>query len=60
MAGKNVRSVYALQSQVRVCQIGRAYVPLEGLLRLAAYRVSTTRELEDSAVKRAGVFTFPA
>jgi predicted nicotinamide N-methyase len=38
---------------------GRQYLPQAGLVRLAAYQVPTTRELEDSAVKQAGVFTFP-
>jgi predicted nicotinamide N-methyase len=37
---------------------GRSYFPASGLARLADYQVETTRELEDSAVKRAGVWTF--
>ncbi len=39
---------------------GRSYFPREGLVRLAEYQVPTTRELEDQAVKRAGVWTFAA
>jgi predicted nicotinamide N-methyase len=39
---------------------GRAYFPREGLVKLAEYQVETTRELEDFAVKRTGVWTFPA
>jgi len=38
---------------------GRSYFPRQGLIQLAAYEVPTTRELEDSVVKQAGVFTFP-
>jgi predicted nicotinamide N-methyase len=37
---------------------GRSYFPAAGLVRLAAYSVPTTRELEDSEVKRTGVWTF--
>ncbi len=37
---------------------GRAYLPRQGLRRLAAYQVPTTRELEDAAVKQTRVFTF--
>jgi len=36
---------------------GRAYLPA-GLDRLAAYRVQTSRELEDAEIKESGVFTF--
>ena len=39
---------------------GRSYFPKSGLERLAEYRVTTTRELEDQEVKRTGVFTFPS
>jgi predicted nicotinamide N-methyase len=39
---------------------GRTYFPREGLVKLAEYQVQTTRELEDFAVKRTGVWTFPA
>lgn len=37
---------------------GRSYFPRDGLVRLADYRVATTRDLEDQEVKRTGVFTF--
>lgn len=37
---------------------GRSYFPREGLVRLAEYRVATTRDLEDQEIKRTGVFTF--
>jgi predicted nicotinamide N-methyase len=35
---------------------GRAYLPKEQLTRLATYEVPTTRELEDSEVKRSSVW----
>jgi predicted nicotinamide N-methyase len=35
---------------------GRAYLPKDSLTRLATYEVPTTRELEDSEVKRASVW----
>jgi predicted nicotinamide N-methyase len=37
---------------------GRTYFDPAGLVRLADYRVPTTRELEDQEVKRTGVWTF--
>ena len=36
----------------------RSYFSTEGLEQLAEYQVETTRELEDFAVKRTGVWTF--
>ncbi len=36
----------------------RSYFSTEGLVQLAEYEVETTRELEDFAVKRSGVWTF--
>jgi predicted nicotinamide N-methyase len=36
----------------------RSYFDPEGLVQLAEYQVETTRELEDHAVKRTGVWTF--
>jgi predicted nicotinamide N-methyase len=39
---------------------GRSYFPKAGLIKLAEYSVETTRELEDSTVKRTAVWTFPA
>jgi len=38
---------------------GRTYFPKQGLVRLAAYQVVTTRELEDLEVKKTGVWTLP-
>jgi predicted nicotinamide N-methyase len=38
---------------------GRSYFPKTGLIKLAEYEVETTRELEDFAVKRTGVWTLP-
>jgi predicted nicotinamide N-methyase len=36
----------------------RTYFSTEGLVQLAEYQVETTRELEDFAIKRSGVWTF--
>ena len=38
---------------------GRSYFPHAGLRQLAEYTVETTREIEDAAVKRTGVWTLP-
>ena len=38
---------------------GRSYFPRSGLVKLAEYQVPTTRELEDMAVKRTGVWAMP-
>ena len=35
---------------------GRSYFPKGDLVQLAEYEVPTTRELEDQAVKRSGVY----
>lgn len=53
-----LRAAHARGTRVLIGDPGRAYFPREGLVRLADYRVPTTRELEDQAVKRAGVFAF--
>jgi predicted nicotinamide N-methyase len=37
---------------------GRAYLPKDRLIALATYDVQTTRELEDSDIKRTGVWRF--
>jgi len=37
---------------------GRAYLPTTHLAKLAEYRVSVTRELEDNTIKRTAVWTF--
>jgi len=39
---------------------GRSYFPKSGLTQLAEYQVETTRELEDFAVKKTGVWTLDA
>jgi len=46
-------------TRVLIGDPGRSYFPREGLAKLAEYQVETTRELEDFAVKRTGVWTFP-
>ena len=45
-------------TRVLVGDPGRKYLP-PGLQRLASYRVRTTLELEDAAVKETSVFTMP-
>ena len=45
-------------AQVLIGDPGRTYLPHAGLERLAEYRVSTTRELEDQEVKRTAVYAF--
>ena len=46
-------------ARVLIGDPGRTYFPREGLIRLAEFEVPTTRELEDQAVKRTGVWTLP-
>ncbi len=46
-------------ARVLIGDPGRSYFPKDELVRLADYRVLTTRELEDQEVKRTGVFTLP-
>jgi predicted nicotinamide N-methyase len=46
-------------ARVLIGDPGRTYFPKQGLVRLAEYRVETTRELEDMTVKKTGVWTFP-
>lgn len=50
---------HARGTRVLIGDPGRAYFPRGTLAQLAEYPVPTTRELEGSAIKRAGVFTFP-
>lgn len=45
-------------TRVLVGDPGRTYFDASNLLRLAEYRVETTRELEDAEVKRTGVWAF--
>jgi predicted nicotinamide N-methyase len=46
-------------ARVLIGDPGRSYFPKSGLIKLAEYEVPTTRELEDSEVKRAAVWTLP-
>jgi predicted nicotinamide N-methyase len=46
-------------TRVLIGDPGRSYFPRQGLVKLAEYQVETTGELEDFAVKRTGVYTFP-
>ena len=55
-----LRAAHDQGSRVLIGDPGRSYFPREGLKKLAEYQVPTTRELEDMAVKRTGVWTFPA
>jgi predicted nicotinamide N-methyase len=48
---------HAAGTRVLIGDPNRSYFPTSGLLQLAEYQVETTRELEDAAVKRAGVWT---
>lgn len=38
---------------------GRSYFPRQGLVKLAEYKVPTTRELEDLEIKKTAVWTLP-
>jgi predicted nicotinamide N-methyase len=51
-------AAHARGARVLIGDPGRTYFDEGGLLRLADYRVATTRELEDQEVKRTGVWTF--
>jgi predicted nicotinamide N-methyase len=53
-----LRIAAARGTRVLVGDPGRKYLP-PGLQRLATYRVRTTREIEDAAVKETSVFTIP-
>ncbi len=46
-------------TRVLIGDPGRSYFPRTGLTQLAEYQVPTTRELEDFAVKRTGVWAMP-
>ena len=54
-----LHAAHAAGARVLIGDPGRSYFPKAGLVRLADYQVETTRELEDFAVKRTGVWTFP-
>ena len=51
-----LEAAHAAGRRVLIGDPGRAYLPREGLIPLAAYEVQTTRELEDREVRRTGVF----
>ena len=51
-------AAHAAGTRVLMGDPGRSYFSRDGLLQLADYQVPTTRELEDHAVKRTGVWTF--
>ena len=51
-------SLAARGATVRIGDPRRAYLALEKLEEVAEYRVPVTRELEDSEIKRTGVFRF--
>jgi predicted nicotinamide N-methyase len=46
-------------ARVLIGDPGRSYFPKSGLVKLAEYQVPTTRELEDTAVKKTAVWSFP-
>ena len=49
----------AAGARVLIGDPGRSYFPRSGLVKLAEYRVPTTRELEDDEVKRTAVWKIP-
>ena len=53
-----LKRAQAQGSRVLIGDPRRTYFDETGLVQLAEYRVSTTRELEDLEVKRTGVWTF--
>jgi predicted nicotinamide N-methyase len=54
-----LRAAHAHGTRVLLGDPLRAYLPRDGLLQLAGYRVPVTQDLEALDVKAAGVFTFP-
>ena len=50
-------NAHAAGTRVLIGDPGRAYFPKSGLVKLAEYRVPTSRELEDAEVKRTAVWT---
>jgi predicted nicotinamide N-methyase len=54
-----LKQAHARGTRVLIGDPGRTYFPREQMVKLAEYEVPTTRELEDFAVKRTGVWTFP-
>jgi len=53
-----LQAAHSAGARVLIGDPGRTYFPKQGLTRLADYQVPTTRELEDFAIKRTGVWTF--
>lgn len=51
-----LREAHARGAEVLIGDPGRTYLPHTRLRRLAEYRVQTSRELEDQAVKRTAVY----
>ncbi len=51
-------AAHQMGTAVLIGDPSRTYFSTDGLVRLAEYEVPTTRELEDFAVKRTGVWTF--
>jgi predicted nicotinamide N-methyase len=51
-----LRSLAARGATVLIGDLGRAYLPAEGLVELARYTVPTTDDLEDAASKEVRVF----
>jgi predicted nicotinamide N-methyase len=54
-----LKKAAGLGARVLIGDPGRTYFPKTGLVKLAEYSVATTRELEDSEIKRTCVWTFP-
>ena len=53
-----LKAARARGADVRIGDPRRSYFPKRELVQLAEYEVPTTRELEDQAVKRSGVYRF--
>ena len=53
-----LRAAVADGAEVLIGDPGRTYLPKGDLVLIAEYQVETTRELEDHAVKRTGVYRF--
>ena len=54
-----LRAAHKAGAHVLIGDPGRSYFPRRGLDPIADYQVSTTRELEDSEIKRTRVWTIP-
>jgi predicted nicotinamide N-methyase len=58
--GDWLQALVARGALVLIGDPGRSYLPRERLVAVATYTIATTRELEDSAVKRTTVWRFAA